>query len=353
MGGAAMDVKALNAYLADATPELGAVQDVRRFDTGQSNPTWRLDCANGPVVLRAKPAGPTLKSAHAVDREFRVMQALAPMPVPVPRVLHLYEGEAGPLGRSFYLMEHLEGRIYWDPALPDEPPVRRSAIYAEMNRVLAALHDVDPAAVGLGDYGKAGDYFRRQHGRWWRQYQLSIDTPSRAMQAMAAWLELHLPISDEARLVHGDFRLDNMIFAPAGTGETPRIIGLLDWELSTLGHPLADLAYQCMQLRLPNGGHMPGLGGLDRAALGLPTEAAYVAQYCARRGIKVPAQWEVFVVFSIFRLVAILQGVVHRAGTGAGSNPESGRKLAGAIPQLEALAQAGMETMEARSDGKE
>lgn len=336
-----MDQEALAALFAETLPALGAVQGVARFGTGQSNPTWRVDCANGPVVLRAKPPGPILKSAHAVDREFRVMQALTSTEVPVPRVLHLHEGEGGPLGRDFYVMEHLEGRIFWDPGLPGETPKARAAIYAEMNRVLAALHSVDPAAVGLGDYGRAGNYFRRQHGRWWQQYQLSIHAPSGAMQDMAAWLDRHLPDSDESRLVHGDFRLDNMIFAP----DAPRVIGLLDWELSTLGHPLADLAYQCMQWRLPNASDMPGLGGLDRAALGLPSEAEYVAAYCARRAIPVPKDWEVFVVFSIFRLVAILQGVVHRAGTGAGANPESGRKLAGAIPMLEALAQDGMEAM--------
>jgi len=308
---------------------------LEKFGTGQSNPTYRIDAASGTYVLRAKPPGPLLKSAHLVEREYRVMAALAPTPVPVPRMLALASDASSPLGRAFFVMEHLAGRIFWDPALPDLDRNERGEIYDAMNRTLAALHDVDVDAVGLADFGRPGNYYARQTDRWWRQYLASVDAPSPEMTRLAGWLRDRMPEDDgQVSLVHGDFRLDNMIFAP----DAPRVLGLLDWELATLGHPLADLAYQCMQWRLPHDTGMRGLGGLDRAALGIPEEAAYVAAYLARRGIGEIGDWSFYLVFSFFRLVAILAGVVRRAEEGNASNPESARTYASAIPMLAALA---------------
>jgi aminoglycoside phosphotransferase (APT) family kinase protein len=282
-------------------------------------------------VLRAKPPGPLLKSAHQVEREYRVMAALASTEVPVPRVLALAEDAESPIGRAFFVMEHLDGRIFWDPALPGLDPTERAAVYDAMNATLAALHSVDVAAVGLSDFGRPGNYFARQTDRWMRQYRASAPAPNPDMERLMGWLPGHVPPDDgQVALVHGDFRLDNIIFAP----DAPRVIALLDWELSTLGHPLADLAYQCMQWRLPHDGGMRGLGGLDRAALGLPSEEAYVARYCARRGLEGIGDWPFFLAFSFFRLAAILEGVVRRAHDGNASNPETARLYATAIPVL-------------------
>ncbi|MDX1380981.1 MAG: phosphotransferase family protein, partial [Xanthomonadales bacterium] len=285
---------------------------------GQSNPTYRLDAASGRYVLRRQPPGNLLKSAHAVDREYRVMRALAGTGVPVPRVLALCE-DREVIGSLFFVMEHCEGRIFWDAALPDAAdPAERAAIYDDMNRVLAALHSVDPAAVGLADYGKPGNYFARQLSRWVGQYRASELQPIPAMEELMAWLEAQQPADDgRVALVHGDYRHDNMIFHP----EEPRIVAVLDWELSTLGHPLADLAYQCMQLRMPGGkGFSPGLAGLDRAALGIPAESEYVARYCERTGLEGIANWTFYLAFSFFRLAAIVQGVAKRAVDGNASN---------------------------------
>ena len=322
-------------WLTAHVPGFRGPLELSKFATGQSNPTYRIDAASGTYVLRAKPPGALLKSAHAVDREFRVMAALGPTPVPVPRVLALADGDGSPVGRAFFVMEHLAGRIFWNPALPELDASERGAIYDAMNRTLAALHSVDPDAVGLGDYGKPGNYFARQTDRWWRQYLATARAPSAEMTALADWLTARMPEDDgQVALVHGDYRLDNMIFAK----DEPRVLGLLDWELSTLGHPLADLAYQCMQWRLPQDGTMRGLGGLNRAALGLPTEEDYVAAYARRRGLASVGDWSFYLVFAFFRLAAILQGVVRRAEEGNASNPETGRRYASAIPVLAALA---------------
>ncbi|WP_073140703.1 phosphotransferase family protein [Litoreibacter ascidiaceicola] len=324
-------IASLNPYLAAQMPELGAIKRFEKFGTGQSNPTYKMMTDTGSFVLRSKPPGVLLKSAHLVEREFEVMAALAQTPVPVPKMLHLATDEASPLGRAFFVMEYLEGRIFWDPSLPDLSPDERGAIYDAMADTLAALHSVDVADVGLSSFGKPGNYFARQIDRWSRQYLASVDTPDRGMTGIMAWLELHLPDDDgQVALVHGDYRLDNMMFAQ----DAPEVIALLDWELSTLGHPLADLAYQCMQWRLPYEGGMRGLGGLDRESLGLPSERAYVARYCDKRGIAPPANWPFYLVFSYFRLAAILQGVVARAQGGNASNPEAAQKYAAAIPVL-------------------
>ena len=326
---------ALDAWLASHVPGFSGLQTVEKFAAGQSNPTFLLSASSGRYVLRAKPPGRLLKSAHMVEREFRVMAALAESEVPVPRVLCLAEDAESPIGRGFFVMEFLDGRIFWDPALPELETPQRGAIYDAMNAVLAALHDVDPAAVGLADFGKPGNYFARQTARWAGQYRASAAAPRPQMERLIDWLEANMPPDDgQIALVHGDYRLDNMVFSP----EVPQVIGLLDWELATLGHPLADLAYQCMQWRLPHGGGMRGLGGLERGALGLPEEAEYVARYCARRGIAPPDNWAFYLAFAFFRLAAILEGVVARARGGNASNPDKAREYAGAIPVLLGLA---------------
>jgi aminoglycoside phosphotransferase (APT) family kinase protein len=330
----------LESYLAAHVPGLARLDAIEKFSDGQSNPTYKLTSGARAYVLRAKPPGELLKSAHAVDREFRVMQALADTDVPVPRVLHL-SGDESPMGPQFMVMQMVEGRIFWDPALPGMTPPDRAAIYDAMNATLARLHDVDPAAVGLGDYGKPGNYFERQLGRWSKQYRASATDPLPDADWLMGWLTDHMVADDGASsIVHGDFRIDNMIFAP----DAPHVRALLDWELSTLGHPLADLAYQCMHWRLPHEGHFRGLGGLDRAALGLPSEEAYVETYCARRGIAPPANWRFYVVFSFFRFLAILQGVYRRGLEGNAANPKDTDRLRDIIALLardaRALAQA-------------
>ncbi len=325
----------LDAYLTRVIPGFEGLTTVTKFGTGQSNPTYQLTANSGTYVLRSKPPGRLLPSAHAVDREFRVMQALAGTAVPVPEVLHLAEADTSPSRRAFFVMRYVPGRIFWDPALPECDKTERTAIYDAMNAALAALHDVDVTAVGLGDYGKPGNYFARQLERWSKQYRASVATPSDAVSDIMAWLAANMPADDgQIALVHGDWRLDNMIFAPDG----PQIAGVLDWELSTLGHPMADLAYQCMQWRLPNQGDMRGLSGINRAACGLPSEAQYVADYAARRGLGQIDNWPFYLVFAFFRLAAILAGVAARAAAGNASNPEMARKYGAAVPALAAMA---------------
>ncbi len=306
-----------------------------KFGSGQSNPTYLVTAESGRYVLRAKPPGQLLKSAHQVDREYRVMNALNGSDVPVPAMLHLSD-EASPIGRMFYVMAYVEGRIFWDPALPEAASNdERAAIYDAMNATLAALHSVDIEAVGLADFGKPGSYFERQLARWTSQYRASETEAVADMDRLIAWLEKHLPADDGVvTLVHGDYRLDNMIFAP----DRPEVVAVLDWELSTLGHPYADIAYQCMQWRLPHQSGFRGLGGIDRAALGLPSEEAYVAAYCRRRGIDSIGNWNFYLAFSFFRLAAICQGVYKRALDGNASNPEKAKTYREAVRLLAHLA---------------
>ncbi len=322
-------------YLHANVPGFAGLSKVSKFGTGQSNPTYRIDAVSGAYVLRSKPPGKLLPSAHAVEREFRVMHALGQTSVPVPDVLKLANAEVSPNGRAFYVMRHVEGRIFWDPALPDCTYDERGKIYDAMNATLAALHNLDVDAVGLTDYGKPGNYFARQHERWSTQYRASVDAPSKDMAAIMAWLGHNMPADDgQIALVHGDWRLDNMIFAP----DAPKVAAVLDWELSTLGHPMADLAYQCMQWRLPNKGDMRGLAGIDRTSLGIPDEAAYVAAYAKRRGLQEIPNWPFYLVFAFFRLAAILAGVASRAAAGNASNPEMARRYGAAVPILAAMA---------------
>jgi aminoglycoside phosphotransferase (APT) family kinase protein len=329
-----LDTERLGSYMATHIPGLGRLVSGEKFAGGQSNPTFLITSTEGRFVLRRKPPGTLLKSAHAVDREYRIMAALAHTDVPVPRVLHLCEDETI-IGSMFYVMDYVEGRIFWDGRLPDLRSDERTAIYDSMNGALAALHRVDPAAVGLADYGKPGSYFERQIARWTGQYRSSETHPIREMDDLIAWLEANTPEDDRrVSLVHGDYRLDNMIFEPAGA----RILAVLDWELSTLGHPLADLAYQCMQWRLPSEGAFRGLGGIDRKAHGIPTEAEYVELYCRRTGTEVIGNWPFYLAFSFFRLAAILQGVYKRSLDGNASNPERARHMGEAVPMMAGMA---------------
>jgi len=319
---------------------------LEKFKGGQSNPTYRLVAASGDYVLRRQPLGTLLKSAHAVDREYRVMKALAGTEVPVPRVLGLCES-GDVIGSMFYVMEFARGRIFWRAALPElDSREQRAAIYEEMNRVLAALHNVDPAAVGLGDYGKPGNYFARQLARWTGQYRASELKPIPAMERLMTWLDANQPADDgREALVHGDYRLDNLVFHST----EPRIIAVLDWELSTLGHPLADLAYQCMQLRMPSdSGTTPGLQGLDRKSLGIPPEPEYVARYCQRTGISGIDNWTFYLAFSFFRLAAIIQGVAKRAVDGNASNT----RAAELGQWVEPLARMALDAIEEDQDGR-
>ena len=316
MDGLELDDATLGSYLAESITGFVGPVISKKFSGGQSNPTYLLTADSGDYVLRRKPPGQLLKSAHAVEREYRVMQALASSGVPVPQTFHLCNDESL-IGSVFFVMEYIEGQIYWDPSLPELNKVQRGETYQEMCRVLATLHQVDIDTVGLSDYGKPGDYFARQINRWTQQYIASQTESIAAMDAVIDWLPANLP-ADNGRvaLVHGDYRLDNMIF----NASEFRITALLDWELSTLGHPLADLAYQCMQLRMDPGKHLSGLNGVDRAVLGIPSEQEYVAQYCAHCGLERIDHWPFYLVFSFFRMAAILQGVKKRAIDGNASS---------------------------------
>ena len=310
------DEARLAAYLAAHLPGFTGPLTVRQFQGGQSNPTYLLTTPTQRFVMRSKP-GPVerlLPSAHAIEREFRVMRALGHQGMPVP-TMHLLVEDESVIGRAFYLMEHVEGRIFWNPALPELGTEERGQIYDEMNRVLAALHAVDPQTAELTDFGKAGNYFARQIGRWSRQYVASETETIEAMNRLIAWLPEHVPEGDESTVVHGDYRLDNLIFHPT----EPRVVAMLDWELSTLGHPLADLSYQCMAWHIPPGGFR-GIGGLDLAALGIPSEADYIARYCARTGRTGIAHWDFYLAYNLFRIAAILQGVYRRATEGMASS---------------------------------
>ena len=326
-----LDIATLGQYLVGQIDGFAGLQSADKFAGGQSNPTFLLTADSDRYVLRRKPTGKLLKSAHAVDREFRVISALADTDVPVATGYHLCEDD-DVIGSMFYVMAYVDGRIFWDPALPDLDNAERSAIYDEMNRVLAALHNVDIDAAGLSDYGKPGNYFERQVGRWTKQYVAAETETIEPMDELIRWLPEHMPADDgQVALVHGDYRLDNIIFHPTES----RILAIVDWELSTLGHPFADLAYQCMQWRLPNTGISKGLANIDRTALGIPTEAEYVAAYCRRTGRDGISDWPFSLAFSFFRLAAIVQGVMKRAldGNASNTNAEQIGKMARPLAQ--------------------
>jgi len=312
-----LDIDVLQPYLEAHVEGFRGPMRVEKFSGGQSNPTFKVTAGSGIYVLRRQPPGKLLKSAHAVDREYRVLRALADSPVPVAHVYHLCE-DPDVIGSMFYVMEFCDGRIFWDASIPEVDRAERTAIYDEMNRVLAELHKVDVDAVGLADYGKPGNYFERQYDRWSGQYRASEIGRIEPMEDLMTWLGENIPPDDgRVALVHGDFRLDNLIF----DRQAPRAIALLDWELSTLGHPFADVGYLCMQLRMPERvGSVSGLRGKDLAALGIPGESEYVARYCERVGIDGIDNFSFYVAFSFFRLAAIIQGVAKRAADGNASN---------------------------------
>jgi len=315
-----LDVAALSKYLSSAIPGFSGELSAEKFAGGQSNPTFKLSAGGEHYVLRRKPAGELLKSAHAVDREFRVITALQDTDVPVPRTYVLCEDESV-IGSMFYVMEYKEGRILWDPTLPDASgPEERAAIYDAMNLTMASLHNVDVEKVGLADFGRPGNYFERQVNRWSKQYRASETDHVPAMETLMEWLPANIPEDDGVvSLVHGDYRLDNMMFHP----EEPRVIALLDWELSTLGHPLADLANQCMAWMLPRDGGIIGLAGVDRTSLGIPTDEEYIARYCERTGRSGIDNWPFYLAFSLFRLAGIVQGIKKRAQIGTASSTEA------------------------------
>ncbi len=341
----AFDVDALTAWLQQNLPGFEGPLSAELFKGGQSNPTYKLVTPARSYVMRAKP-GPVAKllpSAHAIEREFAVMTGLADTDVPVPRMHCLCEDESV-IGRAFYIMEFMQGRVLWDQALPGMTPDQRGAIYDEMNRVIAALHTVDFAARGLDGYGKPGNYFERQIGRWSKQYKASADgagpmsQPIPEMERLVEWLPAHIPAAarDEAKvsIVHGDFRLDNLVFHP----DEPRVVAVLDWELSTLGHPLADFSYHCMSWHIPHGAFR-GIGGLDLAALGIPAEDDYMRRYCDRTGLStvadLKADWNFYMAYNMFRIAAILQGIAKRVEAGTASSAQAVASGKSARPMAE------------------
>ncbi len=333
-----LDEAAVYAYLSEHLAGFEGPMDVTKFQGGQSNPTFQLKTPSHSYVLRRKPPGVLLKSAHAVDREFRVQKALEGSEVPVSK-MHLLCEDDSVIGSMFYIMDHVPGRNFNEPAMPDVSPADRGKITSEMNRVLAALHSVDINAVGLSDYGPEGNYFERQVGRWSKQYHASETDKIPAMDQLMEALVGDRPADDGQRtLVHGDYRLDNMIF----DASTTDCRAVLDWELSTIGHPFADLAAVIMQWQLPAGSEGRGMGGLDRAALGLPSDEDFIAEYCARRGLNGIDNFGYYLGFTFFRMAAIIQGVLKRAIDGNASNPERAMKVGAFVP---VFAQHGLDAL--------
>ncbi len=334
----AFDVAALDRWLQQHVEGFAGPLTVELFKGGQSNPTYKLITPGCTYVMRAKP-GPVAKllpSAHAIEREFAVMTGLAGSDVPVARMHALCEDESV-IGRAFYIMAYVEGRVLWEQSLPGLDPAGRAAIYDEMNRVIAALHKVDYANRGLAGYGKPGNYFERQIGRWSRQYLASVTQPIPEMDRLIEWLPASIPASARSELtsiVHGDYRLDNLIFHPT----EPRILAVLDWELSTLGHPLADFSYHCMSWHIP-AKLFRGIGGLDLAALGIPSEADYLRRYCERTGFATPEQlapdWNFYLAYNMFRIAAILQGIAKRVEDGTAASEQARSAGARARPMAE------------------
>ena len=301
-----IDTAALETYLAEHLGGFEAPLEVRQFEGGQSNPTYLLHTPARDYVLRKKPPGQLLPSAHQVDREYRVMAALGDSGIPVPRT-HLMCADASLIGTAFFVMDCVDGRVFRQPHLPGVSPQDRAAMYDEMVDVLARLHGVDVAAAGLADYGKPGNYYARQIARWSQQYLAAKTHEIAAMDRLMEWLPAHIPPGDDTTIVHGDYRVENLIFHPT----EPRIVAIVDWELSTLGHPLADLAYNCLTYHLaPEALGRPDEGEIDRR--GLPSEAEYVAAYCQRTGRPGVPDWHFYLAFSMFRLASILQGVYAR-----------------------------------------
>ena len=323
-----LDLDAVGAYLKSNLDGFEGPIEAEKFAGGQSNPTFLLKTPSRNFVLRRKPPGKLLKSAHAVDREYRVQKALAGSQVPVSK-MHLLCEDDSIIGSSFYIMDQVKGRNFNAPTLDDLTNSDRGAVIGDMNRVLAALHDVDIDSVGLASYGPPGHYIERLIGRWSKQYRASETETIPAMDRLMDALTEQMPADDGQRtLVHGDYRIDNMIFDAVGTD----CVAVLDWELSTIGHPYADLASVIMQWQLPAGSEGRGLMGVDRAALGLPSDEDFIAQYCERRGMNGIDNFGYYVGFCFFRMAAIIQGVLKRALDGNASNPERAMKVGAFVP---------------------
>ncbi len=334
-----VDTVALAAWLHANLPGFEGQLSLETFKGGQSNPTYQIITPKRNYVLRTKP-GPVAKllpSAHAIEREFKVMHGLYGTDVPVPQMHVLCEDESI-IGRAFYVMEFVQGRVLWDQTLPGMANAERGSIYDEMNRVIAALHTVKFAERGLESYGRPGNYFERQIGRWSKQYIASVTQPIPEMDQLMAWLPTNMPASakDESKvsIVHGDYRLDNLMFHPT----EPRVLAVLDWELSTLGHPLADFSYLCMGWHIPPG-TFRGIGGVDIASLGIPSESEYIHRYCDRSGLATPADlkadWNFYLAYNMFRIAAILQGIAKRVEAGTASSEQAKINGAGARPMAE------------------
>jgi len=313
------DVARLEAFLAERIAGFAGPLAVAQFRGGQSNPTFLLTTPRARYVMRSKPApaAKLLPSAHAVDREHRVITALGRTGVPVPRTFCLSEDESV-IGRAFYVMDYVEGRVLWEQSLPGMTASERTAIYDEMNRVIAQLHRVDYRDAGLADFGRPGNYLARQIDRWTKQYRASETERMIEMDRLIEWLLGAIPPGDETSVVHGDYRLDNLVFHPT----EPRILAILDWELSTLGHPLADFSYHCVSWHIPPE-QFRGIAGLDLASLGIPAEAEYIAAYCRRTGRARIDHWDFYLAYNMFRLAAILQGIMKRALDGTAASREA------------------------------
>ncbi|MEO8157478.1 MAG: phosphotransferase [Betaproteobacteria bacterium] len=317
------DVTQLERYLREHVEGFSGTLEVEQFKGGQSNPTFMLKAGGRRYVLRRKPPGKLLPSAHAVDREYRVITALHRSGFPVAKTFCLCEDDAV-IGTAFYVMDYVAGRVLWDPALPGMDKAQRGAYFDELNRVIALLHSLDYASLGLADYGKPGNYIERQINRWTKQYRASETERIEAMENLMEWLPKNIPQGDETTIVHGDYRLDNVMFHPT----EPRILAVLDWELSTLGHPLADFSYHCMTWRLTPG-QFRGMMGVDFKTLGIPTEQEYVAAYCRRTGRDHIPNWDFYMAYNMFRLAGILQGIMGRVvdGTAASAHAlEQGKR---------------------------
>ena len=324
------DVASLDRYLRAHVEGFSGKLEVEQFKGGQSNPTFMLKAGERRYVLRRKPPGKLLPSAHAVDREYRVITALHASGFPVAKTYCLCEDDTI-IGTAFYVMDYVAGRVLWDPSLPGTDKEQRGAYFDELNRVIAMLHSVDYASIGLGDYGKPGNYIERQINRWIKQYRASETERIEAMENLIEWLPKNIPQGDETTIVHGDYRMDNVMFHPT----EPKILAVLDWELSTLGHPLADFSYHCMTWRLTPG-QFRGMMGVDFKALGIPTEQEYVAAYCCRTGRDHILNWDFYMAYNMFRLAGILQGIMGRVNDGTAASAHALEQGKRARPMAEA-----------------
>jgi|SRR5579859_1950865 len=326
--GDGIDLVQLERWLVDHVAGFRAPFGIEKFPGGQSNPTYRIDAANGRYVLRRKPFGPTLPSAHAVDREYRLIAALHPTGFPVARPDALCE-DTDVIGAPFYVMEMVEGRTFWEGAMPEQTPEERGAVYRSMIATLARLHSIDPVAVGLGDYGAPGNYFERQVARWTKQYRAAQTDDMPEVEKLIAWLPATLPPQERVSIIHGDYRIDNLIFAP----DRGTVSAVLDWELSTLGDPLADFAYLAMNWAMPAGEHAATLGGLDLAALGIPSLDEATTLYCEATGRAGVPDLNWYFAYNLFRLVGIVQGIKKRFLEGSASSARA-EEAGSRVPML-------------------